>query len=238
MSDHKTLKAFVLSSGGLDSSVCVGHAVKEYGAENVTTASLYYGQKHAKELQCAKDIADYYKVNHIELDISQVFQYAGNICSLMQDSAVEMIDKSYAEQIAESGKPNTEVPMRNGIFLLVAASIAMSIYPDDTVVLIYGAHSDDAAGSAYPDCSVEFADTADRLIRIGSREHVFLSRPLLQLNKAEVVARGIELNVPFHLTTSCYKGGDKACGVCGTCRDRLKAFEANGIKDPIEYEEN
>lgn len=231
------LKALVLSSGGLDSAVCLGYAVKEYRAENVTTASLFYGQKHAKELHCAEKLAEYYNVKHIEVDMSQTFQFASNVCSLMQNSSVEMIDKSYAEQIAEDGKPNTEVPLRNGLFLLTAASIAMSIYPDDEVAVIYGAHADDAAGNAYPDCSVEFADTADRLIRIGSRDKVFLVRPLISLNKSEVVKRGIELGVPFNLTWSCYHGGDKACGVCGTCRDRLNAFAANGIADPIEYEE-
>lgn len=231
-------KAFVLSSGGLDSSVCVAKAVKDFGAENVVTASIYYGQAHKKELLAAKNIAEYYNVRHIERDISSIMQDAKNVCSLMEGSSIKMNDKSYAEQIAEDGKPNTEVPMRNGIFLMIAASIAMSIFPNEAVSIIYGAHSDDAAGSAYPDCSHEFADRVDEAIQIGSRNKVHLERPLIDMTKAEVVKLGIGLGVDFSKTWSCYHGGERACGKCGTCIDRLKAFEANGIKDPIEYEED
>ena len=231
-------KALVLSSGGLDSSVCVAKAVRDYGLENVVTASLFYGQAHKKELIAAKEIAELYNVKHIERDISSVMQDAKNVCSLMEGSSIEMNDKSYAEQIAENGKPNTEVPMRNGLFLMVAASIAMSIFPNEEVAVIYGAHSDDAAGSAYPDCSPEFADRIDEAIQIGSRNKVHLERPLIDMTKAEVVKLGLELGVDFSKTWSCYHGRDRACKVCGTCRDRLAAFEANGVKDPIEYAED
>ena len=229
-------KCLVLSSGGLDSTVCTAYAVKTYGNENVVTASLYYGQAHDKELKCAKKVADTYNVRHIQEDISSVMKYAGDVCSLMKDSVIQMNDISYAEQIEKFGKPNTEVPMRNGIFLVLAASIAMSIFPDEEIVIVYGAHSDDAAGNAYPDCSIEFADTADKLIQIGSRGLVSLERPLINLNKAEVVRMGLDLGVDFSTTWSCYHGRDCACSVCGTCRDRIAAFRANNAIDPIEYE--
>lgn len=230
------MKALVLNSGGCDSSTLVSLAVKNYGAEHVVTASLYYGQKHDKELKCAQQIADYYGVRHIEEDISSVMKYAGDVCSLIKGSKDEIIDKSYAEQIEENGSPTTEVPMRNGLFLMIAASFAMSLFPAEQVEIMYGAHKDDAAGNAYPDCSVEFADAVDSAIQIGSRGLVSLSRPLIDMNKAEVVKLGLSLSTPYELTTSCYHGGDKACGVCGTCRDRIEAFKANGVIDPVDYE--
>lgn len=231
-------KIIVLSSGGLDSSVCTAYAVDKYGAENVVTASLFYGQRHERELRCADEIAKYYGLAHYERDISAVFTDAATVCSLMQGSSVEMMQKSYADQIVEVGKPNTEVPMRNGLFLLCAASMAMSLFSDEDVTIIYGAHKDDAAGNAYPDCTPEFAELADKLIQVGSREKVHVERPLINLNKAGVVKLGLELKVPFQKTWSCYRGGEKACGHCATCIDRLAAFEANGVEDPIEYEED
>lgn len=118
---------------------------------------------------------------------------------------------------------------------MVAGSIAMSIFPEEEVAIYYGAHSDDAAGNAYPDCTVEFADKVDEAIRIGSRNLVHLERPLINMNKAEVVKLGLSLNVPYQLTWSCYHGGDAAEGSCGTCRDRIDAFKANGVIDPIPY---
>lgn len=230
------MKALVLNSGGLDSSVCTSYAVSKYGKDNVITASLFYGQKHKRELESAKLVAEFYGIEHIEKDISDAMSHAKLVSSLMEGSEVKMDDRSYFDQISDSGKPNTEVPLRNGIFLVIAGSLAMSLFPNQESVVIYGAHSDDYAGNAYPDCSYEFASTASKLIEIGSRGLVSLERPLIQLNKCGVVKLGLDLGTPFELTTSCYHGGDKACGICGTCRDRIAAFRSNGIVDPIEYE--
>ena len=228
-------KSIVLSSGGLDSSVCTAYAVDRYGKDNVVTVSLIYGQKHLKEIFCAEEIAKYYEVKHVVQDISSSFEFSKNVSSLMQGSEIQIVDKCYADQIAESGSPNTEVPLRNGIFLTVAASIAMCIFPGEEVKVIYGAHADDAAGEAYPDCSVEFANIADLLIQKGTRDLVSLERPLINMTKAEVVELGLKLKVPFQHTWSCYHGDDEAEGFCGTCRDRIFAFKANGVIDPIKY---
>lgn len=234
----ETKYAIVLNSGGLDSSVCTGYAVDQYGAENVMTVSLHYGQRHSKkELECANKIAEYYGLKHIEYDISSAMEHTKAVSSLIEGSDISVSDKSYADQIAEEGKPLTEIPQRNGIFLMIASSIAMSLFPDEEVSVIYGAHADDAAGNAYPDCTPEFAAAVDEAIRIGSRNLVHLERPLIHLNKAGVVALGLQLKVPFNSTWSCYNGGDKACYVCGTCRDRYLAFKANGVIDPIKYSE-
>ena len=234
----KTKKALVLNSGGCDSSTLVSVAVDKYGAENVITASLYYGQKHDKELRCAEAIADFYHVRHIEEDISSVMKYAGDVCSLIKDSKDELVDKSYAEQIAENGegRVNSYVPFRNGLFLSIAAAYADSLFPGEQVEIYYGAHADDAAGNAYADCSEEFAEAMDRAINIGTYGNIHVVRPLINLNKAGVVKLGLELCTPYHLTTSCYHGRECACGRCGTCIDRIAAFKANGVVDPIDYE--
>lgn len=230
------MKALVLSSGGVDSTTCIGLAVKEYGAENVITASLYYGQKHSKELECAKKIAEYYGVRHIEEDISNVMKYAKDVCTLMKGGK-PIEHKSYADQIAEHGEGRvaTYVPFRNGLLLSIATAYADSLFPGEEVQIYYGAHADDAAGRAYADCSPEFADAMDSAINIGTYGKIHINRPLINMNKAGVVKTGLELGVPYELTWSCYEGGEKACGTCGTCIDRKAAFEANGVKDPIEY---
>ena len=232
------MKALVLSSGGVDSTTCVGIAVNKYGKENVVTASLYYGQKHDKELECARKVAEYYDVRHIEEDISNVMKYAKDVCTLMKGGeAIE--HASYAEQIAEHGEGRvaTYVPFRNGLLLAIATAYADSIFPGEEVEIYYGAHADDAAGQAYADCSPEFADAMNQAINIGTYGKITVARPLINMNKATVVKTGLELGVPYDLTWSCYEGGEKQCGTCGTCIDRKAAFEANGVEDPVGYAE-
>lgn len=231
------MKALVLSSGGVDSTTCVGIAVNKYGAENVITASLYYGQKHDKELKCAKDVAKYYHVKHIEEDISNIMKYASQVCTLIKGGG-EIQEKSYEEQIKsnEDGRVDTYVPFRNGLLLSIATAYADSLFPGEEVEIFYGAHADDAAGNAYADCSPEFAEAMNKAINIGTYGKITVQRPLINMNKAEVVKTGLELNVPYDLTWSCYEGKEKQCGKCGTCIDRKRAFEANGVEDPVEYE--
>jgi len=232
------MKALVLNSGGVDSTTCVGIAVSKYGKENVVTASLYYGQKHDKELECARKVAEYYDVRHIEEDISNVMKYAKDVCTLMKGGeAIE--HASYAEQIAEHGEGRvaTYVPFRNGLLLAIATAYADSIFPGEEVEIYYGAHADDAAGQAYADCSPEFADAMNQAINIGTYGKITVARPLINMNKATVVKTGLELGVPYDLTWSCYEGGEKQCGTCGTCIDRRAAFEANGVEDPVGYAE-
>lgn len=232
-------KALVLNSGGVDSTTCVALAIQKYGSENVITASLYYGQKHDKELECARKIAEYYKVKHIEEDISNVMKYAKDVCTLVKGGN-EIEHKSYVEQIQENGEGRvaTYVPFRNGLFLSIATAYADSLFPEEEVEIYYGAHADDAAGQAYADCSPEFAKAMDEAINIGTYGKIHINRPLINMNKAEVVKTGLNLNVPYELTWSCYEGGDKACGTCGTCIDRLNAFKLNGVEDPIEYKDS
>ena len=223
------MKALVLFSGGVDSTTCLGIAVNKYGADEVLALSLYYGQKHSRELEAARKIAAGYGVKHKELDLALIF--ADSDCSLLSGSTEDIPKESYAEQLKKTdGKPvSTYVPFRNGLFLASAASIALS---NGCTEIYYGAHSDDAAGNAYPDCSSDFNDAINRAIYLGSGEELHVVAPFIGMNKAQVIAEGLKLNVPYELTWSCYEGGDKPCGSCGTCRDRIAAFRANGMDDP------
>lgn len=222
------MKALVLSSGGLDSTTCLAMAVKEYGVENVIALSLSYGQKHKKELEAAENIARYYGVKHISFDVQDIFK--NSKCSLIADDA-DIPLESYAEQLEKTnGSPvSTYVPFRNGLFLSIAASIALSY---DCGVIYYGIHKDDAAGNAYPDCSQAFDDAMSKAIYFGTGGKVKIYAPFVDKNKANIVSIGTSLGVPYELTWSCYCGGDKPCGKCGTCIDRKIAFEKNGVKDP------
>lgn len=225
------MKAMVLSSGGIDSTTCLGMAVEKYGKENVTAFSISYGQKHDKELQASLAVAEYYGVEHLSLDLAEIFAYSD--CSLLKHSGRDIPEESYAEQLKKSdGKPvSTYVPFRNGLFLSTAASMALS---KGCSVIYYGAHADDAAGNAYPDCSTEFHQAISDAIFIGSGKQLQVEAPFVSLSKAQVVKKGLELNVPYQLTWSCYEGGDKPCGVCGTCIDRAEAFRVNGVEDPAK----
>lgn len=230
-------KALVLSSGGVDSTTCLGIAVNELGAENVVSVSVFYGQKHSKELKCSDLIAKRYRVKHVTLDLSDILKYSN--CSLLSSSTEEIVHKSYAKQIEENGEGmvSTYVPFRNGLMLSSVAALAVSLFPDDEVYIYIGAHADDAAGDAYADCSTPFTHHMSKAIYIGTYGKVKVVAPLITLNKTGVVKKGLELNVPYELTWSCYEGKEKACGTCATCIDRLEAFHGNGVEDPINYEE-
>lgn len=229
------MKALVLSSGGIDSTTCLGLAIQKYGKENVISASLYYGQKHDKELECARKIAEYYGIRHIEDDVSDVMKYASQVCTLMKGGK-EIKHESYEQQIKENGFVDSYVPFRNGLFLSIAAAYAVSLFPNMECEIYYGAHADDAAGNAYADCTPEFSKAMGEAINLGTYNRVKVVSPFIDYTKAMVVRVGLDLQVPYHLTWSCYEGHEKQCGVCGTCRDRKAAFEANGVKDPVEYE--
>ncbi len=221
--------AMVLFSGGVDSTTCLALAIETYGIEHVIPLSILYGQKHAKEIEAAEKILAHYHLKGLELDLSLIFKDSN--CSLLSHSTQEIPEESYAKQLKETkGTPvTTYVPFRNGLFLSAAASLALS---KNCQVIYYGAHKDDAAGNAYPDCSESFFNSINEAIYEGSGHSVHVEAPFIAKNKAAVVKEGLRLQVPYELTWSCYEGHDHACGKCGTCIDRRLAFEANGVKDP------
>lgn len=224
------MRALVLCSGGVDSTTLLAMAVDRYGSENVVALSISYGQRHEKELKAARDVARYYHVEQRFLDLAAIF--ADSSCSLLAHSEKDIPRESYAEQLeqADTKLVSTYVPFRNGLFLSSAASMALSL---ECSVLYYGAHHDDWAGNAYPDCSREFVAAMNNAIMEGTGGELHMEAPFVEWSKADIVKKGLELNVPYELTWSCYEGGDKPCGVCATCIDRKRAFELNGSVDPL-----
>lgn len=219
-------KRLVLLSGGVDSTTCLAYAVRD--AESVTALNVFYGQRHAKEIEAARAVADFYGVELIEIDLAQIFERSN--CSLLAHSTEKIAHGEYAEQMNGDGKPvSTYVPFRNGLMLSAAVTIAMSIGASE---VWYGAHADDAAGSAYPDCSIAFVDAMNYAAKEGTGKQVDIFAPFVSVNKTDVVRAGLAVDAPYHLTWSCYEGGERPCGKCGTCIDRAKAFEACGVKDP------
>lgn len=222
-------KTLVLYSGGLDSTVLLYKMVKEKGAENVIALDMYYGQKHKKELECATYHCEKLSVKSIRTDLSNVYSLNKDASALLAESSQEISKKSYAEQLSDGGKVNAYVPFRNGLFLAYAAAVAEML---GCTEIAYGAHADDAAGNAYPDCSVSFVESMRKAILLGTQSDIALLAPWINLTKSEVVKRGLDLGMSkedFQHTWSCYEGQEFPCGHCGTCLDRRAAFVANGL---------
>jgi 7-cyano-7-deazaguanine synthase len=212
-------KVLVLLSGGVDSSTALAKAIAD-GCE-VIALSVSYGQKHIKEIKAAENIAGYYKIPLKTIDLNAVF--TDSDCSLLSSSDNEIPLESYAKQIEKTGglQPvSTYVPFRNGLFISAAAAVAIS---NGCETVIYGAHADDSAGNAYPDCSPEFFNAMNEALKTGG--NITLEAPFINMNKTQIVELGLGLGVPYDLTWSCYYGGETPCGQCGTCIDRANAFD-------------
>lgn len=228
------MKILVLSSGGLDSTVLLYKAVKEVGAENVIALNMFYGQKHVKEQACSSWQCEHLGVPVYDADLSEVFSFNPSCSALLAGSSMDIVHKSYAEQLQDlggSGTVTAYVPYRNGLFLSYATAVAIQLGCEK---IYYGAHADDAAGRAYPDCTPGFITTQAAAIYEGSGGKVSMEAPWWDKNKAGIVAEGLQLGMTheeFEHTWSCYEGKEEPCGTCGTCIDRKAAFEANGIMD-------
>lgn len=224
------MKAVVLSSGGLDSTTCLAIAVNKFGSENVAAVSIFYGQRHAKELECSKKVANYYKVTHYEFGAAAIMKFSNS--ALLNASTENLEKNSYAEQVKKNPRISTYVPFRNGLMLSMAASFADGLFGGEDCEIFIGVHQDDAAVNAYPDCSENFIRAISDAVSIGTYGKIKIVAPFLGKNKADVVKVGLSLKVPYELTWSCYERGEIPCGKCATCIDRAKAFELNGVKDP------
>lgn len=222
-------KVLVLASGGVDSTTLLAREVAARGPENVIALAISYGQKHGRELDAVKAVAAHYGVELRFLDLGAIF--ADSSCALLAHAEAPMPQGTYAQQ--QAGSPDelvsTYVPFRNGLFLSSAASMALAL---GCSAVCYGAHHDDWAGAAYPDCSPTFVQAMERAVEEGTGGQLRLEAPYVNVSKADIVAEGLRLGVPYGLTWSCYEGGDEPCGACATCLDRQAAFAANGVEDP------
>jgi len=224
-----TKKAVCLISGGLDSAV-VAFIAKKKGYE-LYALTFRYGQRHTKELLCAKKIAKEVGVkDHIILNID-LQKFGGS--SLLSSSARQI--KNHALKDIGKTIPSTYVPARNTVFLSLALAYADAI---DAVAIFIGVNAVDY--SAYPDCRPNYIRAYQYLANLATKRGVEgktirINAPLLHLSKAEIIKEGVKLNVPFTTTWSCYRGDAEACGRCDSCRLRLKGFQEAKIKDPISY---
>ena len=245
----KSKRALVLVSGGMDSRVCLQKAVHDLGKDSVVAVCTYYGQKHDKEIQYAKEATSKLGIEFHTVDLSAIYSFNKNSSALLKGSEKEIDHTSYEEQMkekVETGQApisNAYVGFRNGLFLSYATALAIQF---NCNYVVYGAHSDDSnveieteegrlmKCQAYPDCTSQFIEAMSEAIKQGTGSTVELVAPIYNLTKSEVAQLGKKLGMTiedFMKTWSCYEGGDKECGVCGTCRDKIKALRSIGFSD-------
>jgi 7-cyano-7-deazaguanine synthase len=216
------MKAVVLFSGGLDSTVLASHLVSK-GAE-VRLLSIDYGQRHAKELEYGEALAEHMNLPRKSLLLPELGDILGG--SSLTDDSVELPEGHYAEESMKA----TVVPNRNMILLALAGGYALSSGFD---TIAYAAHAGDHA--IYPDCRPEFAEAMEKALGLADWEDLSLYRPFVDMTKADLVKLGTELGTPLEMTWSCYAGMDIHCGKCGTCVERKEAFELAKVPDPTKY---
>jgi len=278
-------KAFVLLSGGLDSTTCLHKAIFDnmpedpgiefsYGDKDiiaetlrkhdgshveipwVEAVSINYGQRHKRELIFAADTCKRLGIKHTILDIGNLLSGKEILLSAESVGTMDMVDKDYSEL---KGVSPSYVPFRNGLMLSALTAFAQRYVnaeiakeealwegnPEakqiateeakDLVTIYYGAHAEDSANWAYPDCTPEFNGSMANAIYTGSYNTIRLATPLQWLEKAEVVALGEKCGVRWGDTWSCYDNGEIHCGKCPTCRARKNAFVCAGVPDPTVY---
>jgi 7-cyano-7-deazaguanine synthase len=219
-----------LLSGGVDSSTALYLAIRDFGRENATAYSVDYGQLHRREMEYARKICEHAKVPHRILTLSP--QPSSPLTNKEQN--LKIPDKTYAE-LGEGVSPSYH-HYRNGQLLsLVAAYASADLHDGEKGVIYAGQHAEDAANWAYADCTFEFLGAQANAIYVGTYHRIRLYTPLVWLQKADVVSLGQKLGVPWELTYSCYKGEERHCGLCPTCRARRQAFIDAGVADPTEY---
>lgn len=216
-------KIIVVFSGGMDSTTLLYH-IRDAG-HPVKAISIDYGQRHVRELEAARQICAAIEVEHVVADLSAINPLLGD--NSLSGRNVDVPEGHYEEESMKL----TVVPNRNMIMLSVAIGWAISQEFD---AVAYGAHSGDHA--IYPDCRPEFADALDQAAQLCDWRGIKLLRPFVDLDKGDIARRGAELNVPFAMTWTCYKGNEKHCGKCGACTERREAFAKHGLDDPTVYE--
>ena len=215
-------KVVAIMSGGMDSVTLVYDLVNQ--GYDVNVLSFDYNQKHKKELQCAKKTCEKLNLPHKIANLK--------ILNEIAPSALTRKDWKVPEgNYADENMKQTVVPNRNMVMLSLAVSYAIGL---GAKKVFYGAHAGDH--TIYPDCRLEFVEAMQKAVSLCDWKKVKLVAPYLKKDKGDIAKKGKDLNVDYSLTWTCYKGGKKACGVCGSCSERLEAFAKAKMTDPIQYE--
>lgn len=221
-------KAVVILSGGLDSSTLAYYLANQ--GYDLICVSFNYGQKHIKELESAKYIANSLNASHHIIDLSFMRQF------LQQSSLVNQDLNNPKEEYARENMLVTVVPNRNTMMLSLAWTIACD---NGASLLAFGPHKGD--NYVYADCRDDYLNAMNLALRLGTidsrNEDLKLTAPFIDFTKIDIVKTGHNLNVPFEKTWSCYDGLEVHCGVCGTCRQRKEAFITACVNDPTTYKE-
>jgi len=209
----------------MDSCVTAAMARPENG--ELAFLHISYGQRtESRERRAFNDLADHFGIKK-RLDVS--IEYLAKIGgSSLTDSKIEVTEAD----LASTEIPTSYVPFRNANMLAIATSWAEVIGANSIYI---GAVAEDSSG--YPDCRPEFYAAFQQTINTGTKPdtHIEIRTPIIELSKAEIVQKGIELGAPLHLTWSCYQSEELACGSCDSCALRLRGFEKAGVADPINY---
>lgn len=228
------ISCIVLLSGGMDSATLLADASKRF--DKVAALSIDYAQRHKRELESAKRLAEHYNIPHKVLDVT-------NINSLLQGSSLTSEDMAVPHgHYADETMKATVVPARNTILLSIAAGWAISMGFSHVA---YAAHAGDHA--IYPDCRPAFVEAIQNLFNVFHYYPINVWTPFLDISKGGILKIGLALNVPYELTWTCYdpqvyqpnlpsiETAFRACGKCGSCVERLEAFAENKVEDPLEY---
>ncbi|MBO6850606.1 MAG: 7-cyano-7-deazaguanine synthase QueC [Marinobacter sp.] len=213
----------VIYSGGMDSFTLM-HLARARGHQ-VHALSFDYGQRHVRELECARDVCARAGIPHQVLDIRA-------LSTVMAGSALTSEVAVPEGHYAEDSMKATVVPNRNMILLSLATGYAVTA---GASAVWYGAHGGDHA--IYPDCRPEFVEKMDAVCRVANYQPVAIEAPFMAMDKSAILAEGLKLNLDYSQTWTCYNGRERACGVCGSCVERQEAFAAHGLTDPLPYEE-
>ena len=218
--------AVVISlSGGLDSAVLCAALLQDHGPGRVSPVFFRYGSKHNPwEERAARSLASYFSLILEIVDMANVFSGVSSVLMANDNRTIPLA------QYDTASMAQTVVPGRNLLFASVLAALAESRGIPDVALATHGGDH-----HIYPDCRPEFNAALDRVIACSSDGKVRVITPFADISKADIVARGLQLGVPFHLTRSCYGAAETSCGECGTCSERLSAFAANGAQDPVLY---
>ncbi len=215
-----TRDTLLIASGGMDSTTML----YEYAERIALAVTFNYGSNHnAREIECARYNCERLGIKLLVIDLP----FIGKLFNSSLLSGADAIpDGRYDDENMRS----TVVPFRNGIMLAIAAGIAES---EGLTRLMMANHSGDHA--IYPDCRPEFAAAMSGAIAAGTYEHIVLDTPYTNISKTDIARRGAALGIDYSHTYSCYRGGARHCGTCGTCTERRQAFAEAGIPDPTEY---